>query len=46
MSLAEEPAACLLHYWDGDGGVVTHTSMIGTADGRLLFDGKQWLIGE
>ena len=41
LSLAQEPAACLLHYCDGDGGVVTHTSMIGSADGRLLFDGKR-----
>ena len=46
LSLAQEPAACLLHYWGGDGGLVTHTSMIGSANGRLLFDGERWRIGE
>ncbi len=46
LSIAQEPAACLLHYWDGDGGLVTHTSVIGSAEGRLLFDGNQWRIGE
>ena len=39
LGLAREPAACLLHYWAGDGGIVTHTSLIGTTEDRLLFDG-------
>lgn len=32
-----EPAACLLHHWNEDGGLVTHTSYIGAYPGPFSF---------
>ncbi|MCG8693893.1 MAG: phosphodiesterase [Minwuiales bacterium] len=46
LGLAKEPAACLLHYWDDDGGLVTHTSYVGKFETRTVFDGQNWITTE
>lgn len=46
LGLAREPIACLQHYWDGDGGLVTHTSYIEEFERRTVFDGQDWTITE
>ena len=46
VGLTKEPILCLLHYWDGDDGLVTHTSYIGDYETRTVFDGKEWKIAD
>ena len=46
LGLVREPAACLLHCWDDAGGLITHTSYIGSYPGQLLYDGGRWLTAD
>ncbi len=39
------PAACLLHFWTEETGLVTYTSSIGEyGPVNLIYDGEKWLI--
>ena len=43
LGISDEPPACLLHYWNDNGGLTTHMSLIGPYRDETIFDGNNWV---
>ncbi len=44
LGVVDEPPACQLHVWNGEDGLVSHTSYIETyGEPLIVFDGQEWV---